>query len=312
MTEELKYQIIAAAQEYAKLNNLTNNDIATKTKINSSYLSNMFRNQFSVTVQGKPVEIADKWFYALAEFCGLAIKKNYWPTVQTHQFLEVVSGLEAAKKSGRISVIICDTGLGKTYSVEKFVHTHPQHTYKITVSDAHKLRDVLHELLDQMNLEQGWSTAIKLRAIAEKFKELKRSGAHPIVIIDEAENLKLPVIKSLKALYDFANGYASICLIGTPQLIRQLEHMKKKDRPGIPQFCRRIKACIRYVSTAFDFTPFYERHEVEKPLRRLLNELCDNYGELYDYLEPALREADEREEPLTAGLFRLMYNMPKY
>lgn len=143
-------------------------------------------------------------------------------------------------------------------------------------------------------------------------KELKRSGHQPQIILDEAENLKLPVIKSLKAIYDFCNGYASITLIGTQQLIDDLIKMKKKNRGGVPQFYRRIKASIRNVSTAFDFTPFFEKHNVEKPLRRLLVDLCENYGELHDYLEPALREADERDEPLTEELFRLIYNLPKY
>src|SRR5665213_1319245 len=156
MQEELKFQIVAAAQEYAKQSNLSNNDIANKTKINAGYLSNMFRNQFAVTVSGKQVDIADKWFYTLAEFCGLAIRKDYWPIVQTRQFVEVVSALEAAKKSGRISVIICDTGLGKTYSFEKFTHNHRQHTYKITVSDAHKLKDILVELMDQLHISSQY------------------------------------------------------------------------------------------------------------------------------------------------------------
>src|SRR5690242_7832966 len=194
MTEELKYQIVSAAQDYAQKNSLSNNDIAGRTKISSSYLSSMFRNNFTVQAGGKPVEIADKYFYRLAEFCGLAIKKNYWPVVQTAQFMEVISRLEDAKKSGRISVIICDTGLGKTYSVDKFCHAHPQHTYKVTVSDAHKLRDILNEILDQLHIQEGWSTSSKLNLIAAKFKELKRSGAQPILILDEAENMKLPVI----------------------------------------------------------------------------------------------------------------------
>lgn len=312
MHEELKLQIISAAQEYAKQNNLSNNDVADKAKINAGYISNMFRNQFTVQVSGKTVEIADRWFYRLAEFCNLTIKKDYWPIVQTRQFVEVVSSLESAKKSGRISVIICDTGGGKTYSVEKFTHNHRQHTYKITVSDAHKLKDILVELLDQLHVPVQYGNAAKIMAIANRLKELKRNGYQPQIILDEAENLKLPVIKSLKALYDFCNGYASITLIGTQQLIDDLIKMKRKNRGGVPQFYRRIKACIRNVSTSFDFTPFFEKHSVEKPLRRLLNELCENYGELHDYLEPALREADERDEPLTEDLFRLMYNMPKY
>jgi AAA domain len=312
MNEELKLQIIAATVDYAKEKKLSNNEVARLADINPGYISSMFRNMFEVNTAGKLVEISDKWFFKLAEFAGLPIKKQYWNTLQTVQFVGVISALEAAKKTSRISVVICETGQGKTYSVEKFVHANPQHTYKVTVSDAHKLRDILDELLDQLNLEHKYGTAAQLRSISDKMKELKHSGARPIIIIDEAENLKLPVIKSLKALYDIINGYASLCLIGTSQLIKRLEYMKKKDRSGVPQFYRRIKACIRYISSTPDFTPFFEKHSIEKNLRRLLCELCENYGELHDYLEPALREADEQEVPLTENLFRIIYNMPKY
>jgi hypothetical protein len=312
MNEELKLQIIAASVEYAKEKKLSNNDVARLADINPGYISNMFRNTFEVTAGGNLVEISDKWFFKLAEFAGLPIKKQYWSTLQTVQFVGVISALEAAKKSSRISVVICETGQGKTYSVDKFVHTNPQHTYKVTVSDAHKLRDILNDLLDQLNLEHRYGTAAQLKSISDKMRELKHSGARPIIIIDEAENLKLPVIKSLKAIYDIVNGYASICLIGTSQLIKQLQWMKKKDRGGVPQFYRRIKACIRYINSTPDFAPFYEKYSIERGLRRLLGELCENYGELHDYLEPALREADEQEVPLTENLFRIIYNMPKY
>jgi hypothetical protein len=39
--------------------------------------------------------------------------------------------------------------------------------------------------------------------------------------------------------------------------------------------------------------------------------MCTNYGELHDYLEPVLREADETEQPVTEALFRTYHNLPK-
>lgn len=40
---------------------------------------------------------------------------------------------------------------------------------------------------------------------------------------------------------------------------------------------------------------------------RLLRLNADNYGELADYLEPAIREADRRGEPLTKEFFESMF-----
>jgi len=88
--------------------------------------------------------------------------------------------------------------------------------------------------------------------------------------------------------------------------------MKRKDRGGVPQFYRRIKASIRYINAIADFKPFYEKYVEDKSLRRLLTTLCENYGELHDYLEPAMREADDQGQSLNESFFRIMYNMPNY
>ena len=47
----------------------------------------------------------------------------------------------------------------------------------------------------------------------------------------------------------------------------------------------------------------------DEELRQLLSRIADNYGELHDYLERAMREADEQGEPLTVELFKEMYNI---
>ena len=138
-------------------------------------------------------------------------------------------------------------------------------------------------------------------------------GHKPLIIIDEAENLKLPVIQMLKGLYDNLTGYASIVMIGTSQLTDALQKMTRSNRNGAPQFFRRIKAGIKIIPVYNDYLPFFEKLKIEdKGLRKLLTAICSNYGELHDYLEPAIREADERGVELTDDFFRLMYNMPKY
>lgn len=312
MKQELKFQIVAGAKEYARLKNISNSDVAKKSGINAGYISNMFRNQFSNMVEGKEIPIGDSWFYKLSEWAGLALRKQYWSTVETAQFTTMIPALESAKKNSIVSVLITRTGMGKTYIIDKFCHINPAHTYRITVSSLHKLPDVLNDIMEQLGIVAGKSNASKMKACINKFKEIKRNGGEPCVIIDEAENLELAVLKMLKGLYDGIKDYAALILIGTDQLISSLTKLRKHDKRGIPQFYRRVKAGIKYINSEKNFKPFFDKYVEDKALRRLLNELCENYGELHDYLEPAMREADARDEPLTENLFRLMYDMPKY
>src|SRR5436190_10168572 len=313
MQTEQKNKIVEAAALWMTGNSFTKNDLARHSKINAGYLSNMLRNQYSTEVQGKEVMITDKWFYILAQSIGFAVKKQYWATIQTKEFEKMIHELRTAKNDSRTVVIVNDTGLGKTFTVEKFMQVHPQHTYKITVNSLYKVRDILQQIAEPLGTPVRCYPIDSLAAISKRLKDLKMMGHSPTIIIDEAENLKLPVIQMLKGLYDSLNGYASIVLIGTTQLLDSLERMKKSNRSGAPQFYRRIKAGIKIIPVYNDFKPFFEKFKIEdKGLRKLLNEICSNYGELHDYLEPVLRDADETEQALTETYFRTYHNLPSY
>lgn len=313
MNTDLKIKIVENAQLWQKDNKLSQGDLAKHAKINPSYLSNMLRQNFIVDVDGSDVEITDKWFYMLAESIGFAVRKQYWSLVQTKEFKMIIHELTVAKNDARVITVINETGLGKTYAVEKFCMINPLHTYKITVNSMHKVRDILNELASMLSVPVRHNVLDTLIAIAKKLKELKMMGHKPLIIIDEAENLKLPVIQMLKGLYDNLTGYASIVMIGTSQLTDALQKMTRSNRNGAPQFFRRIKAGIKIIPVYNDYLPFFEKLKIEdKGLRKLLTAICSNYGELHDYLEPAIREADERGVELTDDFFRLMYNMPKY
>ena len=87
--------------------------------------------------------------------------------------------------------------------------------------------------------------------------------------------------------------------------------MKERDQQGGPQFWRRFKAGIVYVRGSLKGKEiFLGKYVNDGRLRARLREMCDNYGELHDYLEPALREADKQGKPLTDELFCLIYDIP--
>lgn len=312
MNNELKLKVIDHAQKWAASNKLSQAELAKRTGINAGYISNMIRNNFIVEVDGKEVFIADKWFYQLADRTGYAVKKSYWSTVQTKEFEMIIHALTVAKNESKVTTIINDTGLGKTYTVDKFEMVNPLHTYRITVNSMHKLRDIINELANLLGTTIRHNSIDTFFTIIKRLRELKMMGHQPLVIIDEAENLKLPVIQMLKGLYDGIINYASIVMIGTSQLTDALQRLSHSNKNGAPQFSRRIKAGIIVIPAYKDFKPFFEKFKIQdKGLRDLLTRLCGNYGELHDYLEPALREADETDQPLTEQFFRVMYNLPK-
>jgi hypothetical protein len=131
-----------------------------------------------------------------------------------------------------------------------------------------------------------------------------------MIAFDEAEYMKQPTLCSMKELYDELYGICAIVIIGTEQLLSNIEIMRKKAKTGIPQFYRRIKfGIVNLPMINREFNDFL--NGVEPKLKTFLQENCDNYGELHDVLVPAMREADRLGEPLTELLVRKILNMPE-
>lgn len=126
------------------------------------------------------------------------------------------------------------------------MEANPANTFKITVSNQHKIQDVTEELGLAMDVTLGVSTrkAFRMRAITNRLRELKAQGGQPLVIIDEAENLTHGMIGLCKGIYDAINEQAAFVLIGTNELTDKLDQMERYGYkyPGVPQFRRRFKA----------------------------------------------------------------------
>lgn len=314
LTQEEKLQIVEAAKAYLdahKSEGLSQNKLAAKADINAAYISALFKGELHIT-SGKNIQtpIADKYFLKLAGAIGYKVQKEYWSLVTTPQFKTMIVGLDDAKKTGKNAILIGETGSGKTFSIELFYTKNPVATYRITCSALMNLSDILFTLLTQLKQDTAGSKNRRLGRIARKLKEIKMDGARPQIIFDEAENLKIPQLQMIKALYDAVKDFCSITLVGTEQLLVLLEKLRQRNKQGIPQFYRRFKAGIRNLPPIDrSYKQFLERYDLEPGLRKLICSMADNYGELNEFVEPFLREADELGQTPTEQLFRLKYDI---
>jgi DNA transposition AAA+ family ATPase len=250
--------------------------------------------------------------------------KNYtgWQSIETIQAKEIWNELREAKEDQLAKLLIADTGLGKSNTIKLFQQKFPQQTFVVTVGDSFKLVDVVEEILHQVGADTPntytWrynvTLRIKLKMIEDHMGDVKKKGGNPIIIIDEAENLKPNSLRMMKELYDHIIDVCSIVLIGTKQIIETIHNTRKRNRTGVPQLWRRFKAGTREISPinkARDFKQFFQVFvPEEKGIQDLLLELCDNYGEIHDYLHPFLQHAAKRSKPATEELFRYIHRIP--
>lgn len=308
MKQEVKQAIIEAAAVYMSDKGLSQNEFAKITGVNVSYLSSMMKGVFTfVNIRkGEKSEIDDKWFSQLAKTIGYQISKEYWPLRHTDQFINIIKELEEAKQTATTRILVGETGCGKSYSVDKFAKANPLGTYIVTCNQNDTISDLIRKIQTAMKVSFEGSVSYKIDRISMELSRGADNGYRPLLIFDEAEYLSVRGLLSIKTIYDYLKGICGIVLIGTGDILNKLERVRRKE--GIPQFMRRFRAGIRYLQPVdTTFVQFFAGLGLGRDLMKLIRENASNYGELADYLEPALREADQRGEPLTYDLFRTMF-----
>jgi type II secretory pathway predicted ATPase ExeA len=247
-------------------------------------------------------------------------KTQHWKGFLTLQRKEIVVALKEAKEHQKAILVISPTGLGKSDTVKLFLEQNPQDTFVITVGDSFKLEHVIHNMAQQVGavVEPHGYKAVphrdKLQAIADRLAEISIAGGYPVIILDEAENLKPSVLKTIKELYDAIIDYCGIVMIGTDQILDSLLNRRNKNRMSVPQLYRRFKAGIRNISAlnkGRDFKAFFDCYIPNQPnIQAHLIERADNYGELHDFLEPVLRHCANKGVPVTEELFCHFHKIP--
>lgn len=295
MKEELRKEIVDAARRYIEDKQLSLNEHARRSDINPAYMSQM------MNLKG---DIADKWYYTLAKSVDFALDIIYWEHVHTPQYKALVAHLEESRSLGRNRIIIADTGSGKTYTIKRYLMTNPQDTYLITISTLHTIRNLVDDIMDSIGLEPCGIPVTRLRNIAHRLSMAQLEGRKPLLIIDEAENMKTSAFGVIKSLYDKLEGVCPIVLIGTAQIKHKIDNLLSLNKVGMPQFHRRFKAGMRYLPPIDrSFKLFLDTKVEDNRLKSYLRRICNNYGELHDYLELALKEADRQGQELTYGFF---------
>lgn len=313
MKNEQKLQIVEAAKKYADEHGLSQNDLAKRADVSAKYLSDMFNGKtYTVanSATGKTVEIADKYYLKLAEYVGVSVKKEYWKTVVTPQMQRILLSLQVAKENGETNLIIGETGCGKSYVCDLFRRKYPADTYIVTVSQTDNIGDIIEKIISALKISVSAKTKSgKISEICRYLSDRRDDGQEPQLIFDESEYMKQPALCAMKSLYDNLHKVCSIVLVGTDQLLAHLEQMKRKNKDGIPQFCRRVKFGIRRLEPIDRRFPGFLDDIDDKEIVRFLMDLCDNYGELHDVLVPAKREAEITGEPLTVEFIKTVLNI---
>lgn len=309
MEKVQKLAIAAEVRKYIETYELTQTDVASKSGVPKEYMVSILKNEFTYSSGRKTGNIADKYFRKLAQMIGFSTEKVYWVNRPTAQLTTAVAILKEAKDFGYTRLIVGETGWGKTHAIDLFVRRNPADTFKVTVGSSDNLSDLIEKIVDVLKITTGKTKSKRLRDIAKKLKAMRDEGFNPQIIFDEAEYMKQAALCAMKELYDALNKLCSIILIGTEQLLDNLDRLRKRNKNGIPQFYRRVKFGIRFLPALDRTYRLFLEDIKDKGLVKFLQRNCDNYGELHDVMVPCLREADRMGVEISLELVKQVLNI---
>ncbi len=137
-------------------------------------------------------------------------------------------------------------GSGKSFAARSFVEDVDAgeilpdlpkgETFVVTAAEDMNPKAFMVEMARAMRIDASGDRL----SIRKKIAAALRGMQHPLIAIDEAENLRMSTYGSIKALYDEVFEYCSIVLIGANDYLDTLKKWSEKGRGCIPQVYSRF------------------------------------------------------------------------
>lgn len=167
---------------------------------------------------------------------------DYIPTSTSEDIYKMI---RYAQLNGGIAIAHGDAGIGKTKAAQKYVRENPTQAIYMEMSPvAGTLGNMLRLLARTLKIPESRNKMDLMLSVREKLE-----GTNKVIIIDEAQHLKLSALEQIRTLADpnaiTGNKGVGIVLIGNTEVYSK---MKGKQEAQFAQLFSRIKMS-RYYST---------------------------------------------------------------
>lgn len=219
-----------------------------------------------------------QYFERKAEVAAMPVSEaeRFPVTVETAVFTSVHRAIRECHLKGKIGVVTTNSGTGKTTAVRNYCE---QNSGSILIECHHSFpaRMVLGAIATACGVENRGSIHELLTSISDK---LRNSGR--VILLDEAEHLKPPVLDVVRRIHDWAG--IGIVYIGLPRFMVSLQSIKR-DFDYIWNRVR-VKANIERNRTT-------ELADITGLLASMLEEVIDGIAEtFYTYCKGDIRKLE--------------------
>lgn len=206
-------------KEFLEKNELTQTALAKRLNVSNTQINQYLKGIYSGDVKGLEEKVSNflKTQESIKVYDG--VKLHY---VETSVASRIKNIAQMCQFNGEIGICYGSSGLGKTTAIDNFSNNRVD---VITVDPDENAtpRSVLKQIAVPLKAPFCDNTILE-DMVSNVVDKLKNRGY--LIIIDEAENLKPEVIRTLRKVHDRCNFTFGLLFVGTESLYAQLRRMK--------------------------------------------------------------------------------------
>lgn len=241
MNKTYDEELLQRVENYLTSSGMSQNKMAQAVGLSQTALSNWRRQIY----HGDPVYVEGKLReYFETQAAREAVEEQAAPYLPDTGYVpttvseDIYKGIKFAQLERGMVVLHGDAGIGKTEGARKFLHDYPHSTVFITATPTTgSLGCIIKLLARALGVPDMRGRMDMMLAIRDKL-----AGTNKVVIIDEAQHLRLPALEELRGLSDAdavtgtpGNG---VCLIGNTEVYSR---MMGRQQAQFAQLFSRIK-----------------------------------------------------------------------
>jgi DNA transposition AAA+ family ATPase len=294
MTNQYKERIAERIVQVCDVDKMmSRSELARKAQVNVAFMTHIVARKWDNYSNNASIKPAI--FRAIAQQLGLDID-----VFETNNYLAVIDACSSAKLNHEYRVISGEVGSGKTFALNDFARQYPKSTYLVRCSALMTVKEFLRQIARACNVDVEASKVGLVDAIISKL----RMEESPLLLIDEAENLKDIGYAAIKDLYDGLEGKAGILLVGANRYYDYLADRARRGTSGtqrtyFPQLFSRFRTEPIHLSrmTRDEVQTIVEAYGLGgKTEVRQLHDGCNNFRELFAKVRRQLSERDLLEQ----------------
>lgn len=268
MTDQTKSEIKTKLAHYVAKYDSQNKAANSLRGVSAATISQVLNDNWE--------KISDEMWRNIAAQIG----SRQWATVETSFYRLFTDLLEDARLNSFVYAVTAEAGSGKSFTVAAYAASH-RNVYHIICCEQWSLQAFLTEILRALGMEQKTMINDNLSMLNEIVATLKKSDC-PLLILDEADKLRQPLLYSLITLYNQLEDYCSIVICAT-------SHLEKKIHGGVRLGKLGFNELYSRIGRKFVQIPSCKRADIVAICKANGIEDLDDQAEIYNDSEGDLR-----------------------